>query len=104
MAVETDADRAIFTDARDFGSTVTWTSAGGSADVPAIFDAEYMLLASELVDGGIEGSGPTLTMRLADVPSDAAHGDMVTVGGADFKVVEFKPDGTGMTAVRLQEV
>lgn len=109
MPVETDADRLAFLDDDEFGVVARWTSAGGSVDLPAIFDAEYQLLTVPLIDGGAEGTGPQILCRDADVPADAAHDDAVTLRpdtakAKAYSVVEFKPDGTGMTTVRLQEV
>jgi hypothetical protein len=47
-------------------------------------------------------------MRSSDIPADAAHKDLVKVtsqivGEKNYNVLEFQPDGTGMTVVRLQE-
>lgn len=109
MAIETDADRAVFTDPRDFGLTITWTGSVGPVELAAIFDADYLLLSSDLVDGGVEGNQPQITIRSADLPPFAAQGDAVSFPDPDttelrsFVVVELKPDGTGMTVVRLQE-
>ncbi len=103
MAVETDADRAIFVSADDFGVAVTWTLAGGgSSTFDAIFDAEYQLLAP-MRDEGMEGSTPMLTVRASDLPALAAHGDTATVSGTAYRVVEIMPDGRGMASVRLME-
>jgi hypothetical protein len=41
--------------------------------------------------------------RSSDIPAQAAHGDMLTIDARSYHAVEFKPDGTGMTVVRLQE-
>lgn len=103
MPVETDADRAIFVDDDDFAVPVSWVHAGGTANFSAIFDAEYQLIASPFLDGGAEGAGPQILARSSDIPATAAHGDAVTVNATAYRVVEFKPDGTGMTVVRLQE-
>ena len=103
MPVETDADRALFLDAEDFGAEVSWTHAGGTSTITGIFDAEYQLLSSPFLDAGAEGSGPQLIVRSADVPAQAKQKDTVTVSAKTYRVVEFKPDGTGMTVVRLQE-
>lgn len=107
MAVETDADRAIFVNADDFGAGVTWTRAGPGGAVAtfdAIFDAEYELITGPYLEEGAEGSTPRIVARLSDLPAGATQGDGVAVGTQSFKVVEMKPDGRGMTEVRLQEV
>jgi len=102
MPVETDADRAIFVDDGDFAVAIIWTHAGGTATFTAIFDADYQLLTSPFLDGGAEGAGPQIMARSSDIPAQAAHGDAVTIEGREYRVVEFKPDGTGMSVVRLQ--
>jgi hypothetical protein len=91
MPVETDADRAVFVDD------------GGTASFTALFDADYQLIAPPFLDGGAEGAGPQITARSSDIPAQAVHGDAVTIDGRAYRAVEFKPDGTGMTVVRLQE-
>ncbi|TPK38698.1 hypothetical protein [Mesorhizobium sp. B2-5-3] len=109
MPVETAADRAIFVDADEFGAAVKWTSVAAVANFSAIFDAEYQLLTLPDLDAGVEASGPQIQCRTSDLPADAAHQDSVQVTDpetsalSNFVVVEIKPDGTGMTVVRLQE-
>lgn len=113
MAIETDADRAVFVSADDFGVKVVWTSAAGaSAPFDAIFDDTFVALSVGEMDFSQDASQPRLEMRSSDVPGDAAYEDTLQTGAlvagsfvarASFKVVEFKPDGTGMTTVRLME-
>jgi hypothetical protein len=103
MPVETDSDRAVFIDDDDFAVPVSWVHAGGTATFSAIFDAEYQLITSAFLDGGVEGSGPQILARSTDIPALAKQGDSVTVKATVYTAVEFKPDGTGMTIVRLQE-
>lgn len=104
MAVETDADRAIFVSSDDFGVSVVWTSASGAHDpFDAIFDDTFIALSAGEMDFSQEGGSLRIEMRSADVPADAAHGDALAIGTDNFTVVEFKPDGTGMTVVRLME-
>ena len=99
MPVETDDDRAIFVDDGDFAVAVAW----GAASFSAIFDADYLLLATPFLEGGAEGAGPQITARASDLPPGAATGDALTVDGRAYTAVELTPDGTGMTVVRLQE-
>lgn len=103
MAVETDADRRLFVEEDDFAVPVLWDRGGIASSFPAIFDSEYSLLSSPLFDGGVEGNMPQIQCCSSDLPAGAAHEDRVTVGGKVFAAVEFKPDGTGMTVVRLRE-
>ena len=105
MPVETDADRAVFVDPDDFGTTVAWWRSFDIEPVrfPAVFDDEYQLISAQLADVGVEGSSPQFQCRTVDMPSGAAQADRVEIGGKRYSAVEFKPDGTGMTIVRLQE-
>lgn len=104
MAVETDADRAVFVNGDEFGQAVTWTKKGGVAvQFSAIFDSEYRLLTSALLEEGAEGSAPVLLCRSSDLPAGAANDDSVQVAGASYRVIEIRPDGTGMCEVRLME-
>lgn len=103
MPVETDADRRMFVNANDWAMPVVWIHAGGTAALAAIFDEDYALLGSPFVDAGMEGATPQIHCCSADVPPTGGSGDSVTVNGRRFTVAEIKPDGTGMTIVRLQE-
>ncbi len=104
MGVEGVDDRRLFIDADDFAVSVSWAAAGGTVTLSAIHDAEYQLLETPYLDGGVEGATPQIMAVSADLPPTAAHDDQVTVKGRLHRVVEIKPDGTGMTVVRLQEV
>lgn len=104
MAIETDADRALFVSSDDFGVSATWTSdAGTSAPFDCIFDDTFIALSAGDIDFTAEGGSVRVEMRSSDVPADAAHDDTLAIGANNYRVVEFKPDGTGMTIVRLME-
>lgn len=114
MPVETAADRAAFVSPDEFGATAAWHAGGSFTSFAVIFDAAYDLLSNEFLEEGAEGAVPQILCRSADIPADGAHDDMVVVSRLDdagasvaigtFKVVEFRPDGTGMTSVRLMEL
>lgn len=103
MPVESDTDRASFVDGDEFGVSVSWAHTGGPTVLNAIFDAEYELLVTSELEDGAEGTVPQILCRTADIPGAGAHGDVLTIDSTDYNVVEIKPDGTGMTSVRLQE-
>ncbi|ATE84723.1 hypothetical protein B9J07_25575 [Sinorhizobium sp. LM21] len=110
MAIETDADRLLFLDEDEFGASIVWTSASGTKPPSScIFDDTFVALGAGELDLTQEGGRVSVTMRTRDVPGDAEHEDGVVVsseilGSKSFRVVEFQPDGTGMTIVRLMEV
>ena len=109
MPVETEEDRAVFVDANEFGCSVSWTRGASVTAFPAIFDEDYLAIAVPMLDGGAEGAGPRILCRSSDLPAGARQDDPVTVThpvtgvATAYKAVEMMPDGTGMTAVRLQE-
>jgi hypothetical protein len=108
MPIETDADRRMFVREDDFAVSVQWTSNAGTAVFSAIFDDNYALAIVPELDAGVEGSTPQILAVSSDVPADAEQGDSLIVRyglptAKTYIVVEFKPDGTGMTIARLQE-
>lgn len=109
MAIETDADRAAFLDPEEFGAVAIWTSASGAKPaINVIYDDTFVALGGADLELTAEGSRLQLMVRSRDVPGDAAHDDVITVtndvlGTKNFTVLEFQPDGTGFTVVRLQE-
>lgn len=108
MPVESDADRLSFVDNDEHGVAMTITAPGGSPNlVEGIFDEGYDLLA-DFGDGeGVSGSKPTFTCPSKLLPDGGPVGSvlLLEVNGKSrtFKVVEPKPDGTGMTELRLHE-
>jgi len=94
MAFVEDLD-AFFQEA-DFAVGAIYTpTAGGPRTVVGIFDGEY----HEVLD--MEGSAPAFTCKASDVPS-VAHGDAIVVNGDSYKIVNVRPDGTGVVTLRLQ--
>lgn len=115
MAVETDADRAIFFDPDEFGVTATVTpSAGAPFDVEGIYDGPHMnrgVRQSNQYDGNAsEASGqtPTFKGRMSDMLAVKAERAVIAIPpcaglpeGGTFRVRDVKPDGTGLTVMRL---
>ena len=101
MAVESAADLASFFDLDEFAVPVTWQSAAGSAQLPAIFDAEH-LAVSGLGEVEVSSAAPQIVCRAADLPADAAQGDTVTIDGTSYAVRDIRPDGTGVVTVMLE--
>ena len=46
-------------------------------------------------DVTISSVGPAISVHLADVTAAPVRGDIVTVRGKDYKVVDVQPDGEG---------
>lgn len=108
MPVESSADRASFLDLDEFALSVVITPSGGSpSTVNGIFDDEYALIGE--LDGveGVSTSNPVFLVRSGDVAGLSLIGAQlaVTIDAVErtFSIVESKPDGTGMTVLRLHE-
>lgn len=104
MAIESDADRALFLDADEFGVSVTYRKKGTFTDLTlaAIFDAEHSLAG--FGDGSdVASVAPQVLMRTADLPSGHGDGDSVTIAGTAYLVRYREPDGTGMTVLKLEK-
>jgi hypothetical protein len=102
VAVETDADRAIFTSADDFGTLVRIDPDGIALDVAAIFD-----MAHEMVDASgelpVSTTMPVVLGRDSDLDM-AVDGSIILARAIRFEVVDRQPDGTGMTRLILKRV
>jgi hypothetical protein len=84
-------DLSVFFDVTDgFAETVTV----GGATVVGIFDIDYVDAS------GFESSGPMLTLPSASCVG-VANDTPVIARGVNYRVVEPKPDGTGVTVLRL---
>src|SRR4051794_30546043 len=102
MAVESAADRAGFLNADEFGVQATYTPAGGDGvSVTGIFDAAQISLQFENVP--VSDAQPTFLCASEDLPDAAAGGDagdtLAISAGGSYRVIDLRPDGTGMTLV-----
>ena len=102
MPVESVADRLLFLDVDDFGTTASYTIQGGSAvNVIGIFDNEFI----EVDAGGTVGVAiqqPRFLCRTDDVPS-ATEGDAITILTVNYTIRIVQDDGTGMTTFVLEK-
>lgn len=105
MTVENDADRAAFVHADDFGVAATYNPATGSpVTLNGVFDNNHLSIAG---GGSVEvsSSDPRFRCREPDLPDVvAAEVDQITIASTSYTVVDFQPDGTGMTDLILTEV
>lgn len=72
-----------------------WVTLNGNA-VPAIVDLDYLDVMT------MEATGPAITLPSAQC-AGVVHGAPVVMRGVNYKVVEPKPDGTGITVLRLHK-
>ncbi len=81
----------------DFAETVTLTT---GATFQAVRSADYVEVGDS--GAGVESSAPTLLARTADV-TGVAFGTVVELENVQYVVRGVRPDGTGMTTLRLEE-
>jgi hypothetical protein len=86
----------------DFGVMASYTPKNGATiTINGIFDAEYLA-----VDGdgsvGVSCNTPIFGCKTADVINP--HLATLVVNSKSYKVMEHRPDGTGISTLVLQEV
>jgi hypothetical protein len=91
------ADRAVLKQ----GDAVRYTpSEGAAVDVLGIFGAPYVRATAG--EPGVVSSGPTVFLRLEDLPSDPEDDDAtITVSGVDYRITEPQKDGQGGVLLNL---
>jgi len=104
MAIESAADRLVFLSVDDFGVTASYTpvAGGASTDVPGIFDKEYFEIEAG-AEVGVAGTQPRFVCRTEDLSGGGSFGDALVIGTVTYKARVVRPDGTGMTALYLEE-
>lgn len=91
------ADLPAFFTVGEHAEAVTYTAAGASAvTVNGIFDDAYSEAFAD-----VEGDAPHFTCVASDVPN-VAHGDTIKRGTVTYTVVNVRPDGQGLTVLRLR--
>lgn len=104
MTIELPTDRDEMMGTTSFASSATYTHEGNDSEISGIFDDEYQSLGEGFPGTIHEGSVPVFHVHSAKLPTGAASDDSISIDGhGDFTVVEVKPDGTGMTILRLQQ-
>ena len=91
------ADAAEFL--ADFGVSAVYSSAlDGLKEITVIFDPENPVINPDT--GEVENIEPAATARTDDVPN-ARHRDTLKIGGVTYEIREVRPDGAGITTLRL---
>ena len=99
MAIETEADRAIYLDTADFGVTVTKADASSFS---AIWDLRFILIQPNGLSVGYESAEPRLMARTTDV-SSLSHGDTLTIQSVSYVLRGIEPDNLGMTTLLMEK-
>lgn len=72
--------------------------------VVGIFDENYILVTGD-PPAGVETIGPAIFLRLDELPVDPENDEpILVIGGAEYDVIECKPDGIGGIVLRLRKV
>lgn len=106
MPIETDADRAVFINADEFGAAVIYTpiSTGLPVEISAAwFDPSIGVAINEISTDSLR---PTLSFRAIDMP-DPQEGDTVRRkrGGKTMEITTpIQPDGEGFITCALADV
>lgn len=100
--VESDADRATFFDASEFGQVATIQG----VEIEGYFDESTELL-DDLGPVGVLTPVPTFQCRTTDVPADLVDREPITITRDDNsmfsgKVVTHEPDGFGLSLLKLE--
>lgn len=102
--IETDEDRAIFVEADEFGVVArVELNTGDAFDVAGIFDDRPVTGNPGYAGAALSGSGPTFTAISSAVAAVKVGRATLTINGKTYGVHDLKPDGTGMTLIRLMK-
>jgi len=101
MVLETAADLAGFFDTDAHGVSATITIGGSSSTINVILNKEYFAIDPGLgID--VEGTQPVVTGRTSDM-SGVDNEDTITIDSITYNIVSTQPDGTGVTALVLEQ-
>ena len=99
MPVETAADRLVMLN--DFGVNCTYTPDGGAPVVIlTILLNDYYAVETGTVS--VEVNQPIAVIRTADAAA-ISHNDIMVIEGITYKVVNIRPDGTGISEIQLEQ-
>tara|TARA_B100000989_G_C19452738_1_gene432539 strand:+ start:591 stop:902 length:312 start_codon:yes stop_codon:yes gene_type:complete len=95
-------DLTPFFNTDDFAVEATITPSQGEAfTVKGIFDNGYESRSRDVVD--IASRDTMFTCPSSAAVDALVKGNSVAIGGANYKVLMVKPDGTGVTAITLEK-
>jgi hypothetical protein len=85
------------------GVAVMYQSSGGHhVQIRGLFSAPYSLAKGQ-AEAGVESVGPSVFLRLTDLPMELDHDEpVIGIEGANYRVVERSPDGAGGVLLHLR--
>jgi hypothetical protein len=88
-----------------FGVPVVYTPTGmPPVTITAIVDITPEISAISATGIPISTAQSTLSVRLADLPQEPQQGDLVTIAGESFQVIDYQPDGLGGAKLHFNPV
>lgn len=100
MPIETDQDRAVFLDPREFGTApILFPGTPGARTIHVLFDHPWVD-ADAGVGAELSTAAPRFVARDIDLVG-VEEGDRIQVGAAVWRVADVQPDGKGMSTVEL---
>ena len=96
-AIESRVNRAVIGRLANREALYTPMGGGEARTLAGIFDAEYAVRLEELAGD----SSPAFTCSADDI-GDVRRGAGLVIDGEQYEVVEPKPDGAGLTVLRLR--
>ena len=101
MVLESSADLNAYFETDSHGSSATITIGGSASTINVIINKEYFA-----IDPGmgmeVEGFQPVATGRSSDM-TNVAIGDTIAVQSVTYNIRSVQPDGTGITALVLED-
>jgi hypothetical protein len=95
------SDFDTFFDTDTHGINCVYTPSGGSATtIVGIFNNEYYAMPGGEVD--IESSQPVFYTKSSNL-SNATHGETMVINSITYKIINVRPDETGLTEVALEK-
>lgn len=89
-----------------FGEMVSYLADGEGAavSVPGVFSFAHVALKSSVANLEVSSEYPVLCVDLSDLPAAPRRGDVLTIRGDNYRIVESQPDGYGNTKLILMQV
>lgn len=102
---ESPADQASFFVQDDWAVQARWQpKIGAPTMVVGIFDAEHVEVEVDTESGvAIESVNPVFNMTTASMP-EVQESDGLRIEEVDYVVREIRPDGTGVSMLRLERL
>ncbi len=108
MPVESEADRAVFTNANDFGVVAIYQpKTGGPVPIALIFDNDHLSF-DQITGFPVSSVNPKVTVQSALLLNGSTPGEtlLIPINGTNvlYEIRDDAPDGIGMTVLDLHKL